>query len=159
MRLARNHGELARGAVGLNLRLTEVQAAVWYVQLMKAEQIIARRREIAERLSKSAIGMPVYLPALRDGCTHSYYVWAVRCSRGNPKQLAKMLLAEGLPVKSGCYTPLYKLPAFQQAIHRKNVESTETHIIIYENCSYDPTDEQLKQISIAFEKVADASKT
>src|SRR5215475_11660195 len=158
MRLARNHWELNGPSLGLNLRLTEVQAAIWYVQLMKAEQIVARRREIAEELTAAAtdfqLGTP---PIVRSNCVHSYYVWAFKCPP-NTNWVAKALLAEGLPVKLGYVIPLYKLAAFQQPIHRKTVEHVEHCLITYENCGYDPTDEQLKQIWQAFEKVSDANR-
>lgn len=156
MRHARNHGELAGWHAGLNLRLTEVQAAIWYQQLMKAEQIIAGRREIAEALSEFAretgVGVPPYV---EPGCEHSYYIWALICP--DRDLVARVLVAEGFPVRAGYVKPLYKLPAFQQDIKRPIVEQMETSIVTYENCAYSPTSLQLKQIKEAFQKVADGN--
>lgn len=157
MRLARNHGELDGWQPGLNLRLTEVQAAIWYVQLQKAKNIIARRREIAETLSKatldSGLGTPPYV---EEECEHSYYIWALKCN--NRDWVAKALNAEGFPVRAGYVKPLYRLPAFQQDIFMPCVERVEASLITYENCSFDPTDEQIKQMQEAIYKVAENNR-
>ncbi len=155
IRYARNHGELAGSPFpGLNLRLTEVQAAIWYVQLKKSKKIIEQRREIAAHLSEAAEKTQIGdYPTAKTSCVHSYYVWALKVSA--QQWMGKALQAEGVPISIGYGKPLYKLPAFQQPIHRKVVESTEKKILIYENCSYTPTTEQLKQFKKAFQKVAD----
>lgn len=156
LRMARNHGELAGYPAGLNLRLTEIQAAIWYEQLLKAKNIIAGRREIAETLSKAAneAGLGV-APIVREGCTHSYYIWALRCAKRD--KVADALIAEGFPVKKGYVTPLYRLRAFRDDIHRPNVERAEAELITYENCLYDPSPKQLTQMCEAIYKVADAT--
>ncbi len=117
-------------------------------------KIIEERREIAETLSKYAEETQIgYPPIIRPSCVHSYYVWALKV--GSQQWMGKALQAEGVPISIGYGKPLYHLPIFKQPIHRKVVESTEKKLLIYENCSYTPTKEQLKQFRTAFKKVAD----
>ena len=81
MRLARNHSEMAGGGPGLNLRMTEVTAAILYQQLLKGPKIVAERIEIAEAMTDMVRDMPMLVPpTVRDGCTHSYYIWALKCT-------------------------------------------------------------------------------
>lgn len=154
MRMARNHGELAGLSAGLNLRLTEVCAAIWYEQLKKADWIVSQRIEIANALSEAAKEVGWIPPYVEPGCVHSFYIWAMR--HPNRDWIVDALQAEGFPCQAGYVMPLYKLPAFKQDISLPVTEQVESEIICYENCAWTPTVKQLKQIREAFKKVADA---
>jgi dTDP-4-amino-4,6-dideoxygalactose transaminase len=59
-------------------------------------------------------------PAVADGCTHSYYVYAIRfdldelgVTRG---AIARALDAEGIPLVEGYVPPLYRQPLYQQRV-------------------------------------------
>lgn len=158
MAMARNHGELAGHAVGLNLRLSEIHAAIWYEQLKKADKIIARRVEIAEQLSEMAKDLG-QVPVVKPGCTHSYYIWALKMrSIDASRRAERALQAEGIPIRRGYVTPLYLLPAFKQNIKREVVENTNATILIYENCAYDPSSAHLKQMAEALKRVTECSR-
>jgi dTDP-4-amino-4,6-dideoxygalactose transaminase len=102
LRLMRNHAEavvhdrLWRGLpfdkenvqmVGMNLRMTELEAAIARVQLTKLEAILRNVRDWAK-------GFDV---KVRENCTHAYYR-VVRCVGENP---------------TGYIKPLYRMPVFQ----------------------------------------------
>jgi len=130
LRAIRNHGENiveplgiadATNLIGFNFRMTEMSAAIGIEQLKKADQLVAEREEIANRLTSGVTGLPGLIPpAVREGCRHVYYVWAARydaAKTGVSRELiAKALNAEGVPIWEGYVQPLYLLPAFQRRI-------------------------------------------
>ncbi len=159
MRLARNHSEMAGLGPGLNLRMTEVSAAILYQQLLKGPQIVAERVEIAEAMTEMVRDMPMLIPpVVREGCTHSYYIWALKCTLDRKRFVAAMR-AEGVPLGEGYVKPLYHLPAFKNGAIPAHCPIAETlHnvcLITYENCAVSPTKKQLKQYGEAFRKVYD----
>ena len=107
--------------VGFNYRLTELSAAVGLEQLRKIDGHVQRRQQLAERLSEGVRDLEGLLPpAVRAGCRHVYYVWAMRIEEealGVPRAaFSKALAAEGFPHFVGYTRPLYLLPAFQKRI-------------------------------------------
>jgi len=142
LRQAMNHGEMRGGILGLNLRMTEVTAAMAYEQLQKAPEIMARRRHIAQMITSYMIGLPITTPVVRPGCEHSYYCWA-----GLLDQPARGPLPE--PFRAGYMKPLWFLDAFRGTGSRPagNIaEEIENRIALVEICSIDPTDEEIIQM-------------
>jgi dTDP-4-amino-4,6-dideoxygalactose transaminase len=159
MRLFRNHSELSdTPIIGLNLRMTETTAAIALAQLTKREQIIAGRIALAEELTHLAKGIPfVKPPSVREGCKHVYYLWALEVQRDRD-WFVKALRAEGLPIKAGYVTPLYKLPAFERFRRKATFPVTEEvndKIVLFEICAHDPSSKQRRQIKEAFDKVGE----
>lgn len=154
MLATRNHGELANYRPGLNLRMTEVTAAIALAQLRRRTEIMDGRIAFAEQLAEMVRMIPgVRPPIVREGCTHSYYIHA---SLSDDRDwIVKALNADGVPMRAGYVTPLYKLPAFKGP-PLPVTESVESRIMTFEVCGYDPTPEQLKQMRTAFEKVGEA---
>jgi perosamine synthetase len=173
LRLLRNHSELAAMGCGLNLRMTEVTAAIALAQLAKREKIISERIEIAETLTDMVKDLPgLTPPVVRDGCRHVYYCLALTIddfplgdnrlvegdfSPGDKRDwFVEAMQAEGVPLRRGYVRPLYHLPAFEQYRSECPVaEHAHKTIALYENCAYTPTASQLRQFKTAFEKVID----
>lgn len=128
VRLIRNHGEniaepLAipdiTNLVGFNYRMTEMSAAVGLSQLRRVDELVGRRVELADRLTRSLTDLPgLTPPVVRSDCRHVYYVWAMRYDEkamGVARaDFVKALKAEGLPLAAGYVRPLYLLPIFQK---------------------------------------------
>lgn len=138
--LIRNHAEAVveeKGVknlvnmVGANFRLTEIQAAIGRVQLMKLRTLVESRRNncsyLAERLEK----IPgIYSPKVRADCTHSYYLQpflykeeVIGVSRDKFINAVKAELPvtelrelEGQQIDCGYVKPIYLLPLFQERI-------------------------------------------
>ncbi len=158
MRLFRNHGELAGlpSGLGLNLRMTEVTAAIALAQLAKREQIISSRIELAEDLTDMVKDIPgLRPPVVREGCRHVYYVHAMLLDHDRD-WFVKAMQAEGVPLKAGYVKPLYKLPAFKQDTYCPITEAVEKRIVLFEVCGHDPSAVQRKQMREAFSKVGEA---
>ncbi len=128
LQMIRNHGENVvdplgvkdiANLVGFNFRMTELSAAVGIVQLAHAEEHVAPRQELAEALSAAVRDLPgLTPPAVRKGCRHVYYVWALRYDEsvvGVPRAVfSRALDAEGFRHGQGYVEPLYRLPVFRQ---------------------------------------------
>ena len=128
LRLVRNHGEgvveetwgdeeLAN-LVGLNFRLTELQAAVAIAQLGKLEERNQVRRDNAAYLVRRLAGHPLQPPQVEPGTDDACYIlkWRYRPEPGMPDRDAFVaaLQAEGIPVCAGYSRLLYQNPVFRR---------------------------------------------
>lgn len=128
--LIRNHGENlvaemkindVTNLVGLNLRMTELSAAVGLVQLSDLERHVAAREKPCEALSDGVRDLEgLTPPVVRDGCRHNYYCWAMRYDEKvldlDRETFCRALSAEGFPNRAGYAPPLYELPVFQRRV-------------------------------------------
>ena len=126
--LIRNHAENAVewlgvpdlvNMIGMNLRMTELSAAVGLEQLARVDDHVARRERLAETLTDGVADLPgIAPPVVRQGCRHNYYCWTARYDEtvtGVGREIfSAALAAEGFPHAVGYVTPLYLLPVFQQ---------------------------------------------
>lgn len=164
--------------IGFNYRMTELSAGVGIEQLRKIDHHVERRLELAEALSEGVRGLEgLTPPAVRAGCRHVYYVWAMRV---NEKELgvtraafSRALAAEGFPHFLGYLRPLYMLPVFQKriAIGRDGWPFTltdrrydtglcpvterlhQSELVCFETCAYDVDGEQAALLVEAVRKV------
>ncbi len=78
--------------VGWNYRLTEICAAVGVAQMERVEEIVKMHRDIAQLYAEAIAGCDWLIPqAVPEGCTHSYWCYAVRYEG---------LAAKGVPWKA-----------------------------------------------------------
>jgi perosamine synthetase len=157
-----NHGEMARlGYPGLNLRMTEVTAAIAIEQLAKADEIIADRVLQAERLSTIASKFSwLEPPKVRKDCSHVYYIWAVKVNSlkefGVPRnRVLTALAAEGFPLSAGYVDPLYRLPAFAKYANPCPVaEAMHDEVLAcFENCAYTVGTDDFDYFEYALKKI------
>lgn len=189
LQLIRNHGENTvedwkvediTNIVGMNLRMSELHAAVGLAQLTNADEHLKARETLAAALTegtKDLIGWTP--PVVREGCRHNYYVWLPKFDEelaGVSRDIfCKALAAEGFPHGVGYLPPLYTLPIFQkrQAIGREGFPFTLTdrkyeenlcpvterlhkyEAIVFEPCAFEVTDENTELLIRAIRKVHD----
>jgi len=115
VRLLRNHGQEARYyqiALGYNLRMTEMQAALGVAQIEKLEYFTQRRIANAKYLTEHLKGT-VQTPIVRPGCRHVYHQYTIRIlSRRN--ECMTELREKGIDT-----TIHYPLPIHQQPFYRR----------------------------------------
>jgi perosamine synthetase len=130
MQLVRNHGEVVVGpmgvddivnTIGLNYRMTEMEAAVARCQFRKLPALNADRIKLADRLTQGLGEIAGLIPpAVERGCTHVYYFYAIRYDEsvtGLPRNLfAKAVEAEGFTLRAGYVKPLYLEPLYQRKL-------------------------------------------
>lgn len=129
LRLLRNHGEGVveeswddedlTNLVGMNFRLTELQAAVAVAQLGKLEERNRVRRDNAAYLVERLAGHPVLRPPqIEPGTEDVCYIlkWLYRPGPGMPDRDAFVaaMQAEGIPLCGGYGRLLYQNPVFSR---------------------------------------------
>lgn len=144
LQLVRNHAENCVESmgynsiinmVGLNLRITELEASVAIEQLKKSRRLIEHRRMLCEYLNNGLKDLPgITIPKVREGCTHDYLLYCLKYDAskiGVPiDEFKKRLDAEGIkmtvddkrhiPSISGFVKPIHLQPVFQRKIFRPN---------------------------------------
>lgn len=138
LQLIRNHGESVVGdkgvteiinTFGLNLRLTEISAAIGVEQLAKLPKLLEQRIANADYLSRHIGLLPgLKAPIVYPECKHVYYVQPFLFDESvmgvSRKRFVEAICAE-LPtaedrdwplISAGYGTPLYLLPMYQQQI-------------------------------------------
>jgi perosamine synthetase len=187
LQLIRNHGENTvedwgvgdlTNMVGMNLRMSELHAAVGLAQLDKIDSHAETREKLAKTLTEGTKDLEGWTPpVVRDGCRHNYYVWLPKFNEeaaGVSRDVfCKALAAEGFPHGIGYLPPLYRLPIFQkrQAIGRDGYPFTLTErqyedglcpvterlhkkeAIVFEPCAFEVTDHTTELLTKAVRKV------
>lgn len=113
VRMLRNYGSKEKyqnEITGINSRLDEIQAAVLRVGLKHLDESNAERVRIAKRYLSEIKNPSIELPETKNGSTHVYHIFAVRCKARD--ELRKYLNDCGIdtqihypipPHKSKCY--------------------------------------------------------
>lgn len=155
MRMFINHSELSAARVaGLNLRMTEITAAISFAQLSRAPELVRGRIDQAERILAAIGDIPgLRKPIVRTDCRHVYYTIPFLVERDR-EQIVNSLRAEGVPLSEG-YQPINRLPAFQWGPGPTPVADDlhDRRLFYFENCAWSPTADQIWQIGNAFQKV------
>lgn len=150
-----NHGENAGNMqLGLNLRMTEMCAAMALCQLDKAEDIIAGRIELAHELNDMV--KDFWTPPTEKG-RHVFYHWAVRVP--NRDRVCSFLDSENVPIRKGYVNPLHRIAAFREAASPCPIaeKAHDTDLMLFEICSWDPTKEQLREMHEIFKRASEFS--
>lgn len=153
VRLIRNHAEAVVGdkgetdlvnMVGLNVRMTEIEAAISRCQLRRLERFVRERLENVRYLEERLRAIPALVPArVRPHAVHVYYEHpftfrsdVAGCSRNVFLDAVRAELTPtaghedlGVRIWSGYCAPLYLQPLFQQrvAIGRDGFPFTLAH--------------------------------
>lgn len=160
MRQFINHGEMSDGPVGLNLRMTEVSAAIAFAQLSRAQGLVQQRIEIAEAIIAAIGDIPgLQSPLVYKDCRHVFYAIPFIIADRRTEFVAAVA-AEGVPLNERYVSPLYRLKTFQAFARQCPVAEAmhDHHLFYYENCAWDPTPHQIKLMGEAFQKVAERMK-
>ena len=115
VRLLRNHGQEARYyqiALGYNLRMTELQAALGVAQLEKLEDFTQRRIANATYLTEH-LEATVQTPVVRPGFRHVFHQYTIRIPTLRNERMMQ-LRAKGIDT-----TIQYPLPIHQQPFYRR----------------------------------------
>lgn len=130
MRLVRNHGEVVvrgmgfediQNTVGLNYRMTEMEAAVARHQFAKIDALNDARIALCNRITSNLKDIDgITAPHVRENCTHVYYFYAMKFDEkivGLPRDLfVKAVSAEGFPLRGGYVLPIYMEPVYQRKL-------------------------------------------
>jgi UDP-4-amino-4,6-dideoxy-N-acetyl-beta-L-altrosamine transaminase len=103
--------------LGLNYRLTELQAALGLSQMDRLDAFVARRRLLAQRYDDKLQGLGLVTPQQSTEGFSAYHLYPVcvdTCATGvKQKDLYKHLIAQGILVNVH-YIPVYLQPFYQR---------------------------------------------
>jgi perosamine synthetase len=128
--LVRNHGEVIVAdmaledivnTVGLNYRMTEMEAAVARVQFDRLPELNEWRIGNALRMSEGLSAIPgIIPPAVADDCSHVFYLYCMRYDAetvGLPRDVfCQAVTVEGFYMRAGYLKPVYLEPMYQRKI-------------------------------------------
>lgn len=88
--------------LGINYRMTELQAAVALAQLKKLKKIVASRRKMASLLNSMIKDVPgIIVPHVPEGAKHSYWLYILKIDKDilkvSEEHFGKALSSEGIP--------------------------------------------------------------
>lgn len=122
--LARRHGpwHYEMRALGFNYRMTDLQAALGLSQLKRADQMLARRREIADEYRALLAGVPgIELPVEPAGFESAYHLYAIKIDFMKIKTtragLMRALAADGIGTQVH-YIPINSQPYYRELGYR-----------------------------------------
>lgn len=97
-------------SLGMNYRLTDIQAALGTSQLAKLDRFVARRQALAARYRTGLAGLPVELPPdAADGFTHGWHIFPIQVA--DRRAVYDRLRAEGIGVQVH-YVPVHHHPFY-----------------------------------------------
>ncbi len=90
-----------------NSKMTDLEAAMGFVQMKKLSGFVARRRELASRYREALKNLEVILPQEEKARDHVYYRFVIRVPKGK-KEFMSALIARGIEVKEPVFKPLHQ---------------------------------------------------
>lgn len=104
--------------LGLNYRMTDIQAALGISQMRRLHEYISRRREIAERYDQLLADHPVTLPWQEPDSYSSFHLYVIRLQLDKIAPISHRQVFEALRAKKIMvnlhYIPVHMQPYFQK---------------------------------------------
>lgn len=105
--------------LGLNYRMTEIEAAIGRVQLRKLDRVVAQRRTMAALLADYISGLhAIRMGTIIPGAVSSYWLLLLHVNADalsvTKEQVARALVGEGIPVDAHYDWIVYESPWFRQ---------------------------------------------
>lgn len=131
LRMIRNHGMLEgydTRIFGLNLRLTEISAAIAKVQMRKLKKMLQIRRKNAMMLTKLLQDRNIVLPNESDGSKYNWYLYTVAIE--NRDNIMKQLNSLGIGATVYYRTPVHRTPFYaNSSVSLPNTEWVATRVL------------------------------
>jgi perosamine synthetase len=130
LKMIRNHGMVSgydTRALGLNLRLPEMSAAIAKVQMSKLGSMLDARRRNAELLSRLLLGVKgISLPAESNGRKFNWYLYTVAFPSARTRDAAKIALDKA-GISSAVYydPPVHRTPFYRKVAAKTKLPATE----------------------------------
>ncbi len=111
--------------IGMNYRLTDMQAALGRTQLAKLGGFISRRHELAQRYDLLLAGLPVTTaPAAGAGFTHGHHLYPIRVQHRD--EVFSYLRQNGIGTQVH-YVPIHHQPAYASSASSHLVNTNEAY--------------------------------
>jgi len=142
-----------------NYRLTDIQAAIGREQLKRLPQMVARRRELAQRYQERLSGLPaVIVPREPEWARTNWQSFAVRLQPSlNRGQVMQRLLDEGVATRRGVLNahqePAYPAQTWRAApgglVHSERVSTSSLVLPLFHQMTFDEQDRVIDSLARA----------
>lgn len=103
-------------ALGFNYRMTDIHAALGISQMVRLDEFVAKRRDIAQRYDAELINLPLRTPWQHLDAFSSYHLYPIRLNLDeisqSQRQIYDALVAAGILVNLH-YIPVYRQPYYE----------------------------------------------
>ena len=126
----RNHGQTKNNLVtrlGLNLRLSEINAAIAKIQMKKLPSFLKQRKNNAKILTELLQNCDVVLPKQRKHETLNWYLYTI--AHKNRNKIMKKLNSLGIGATVYYSTPIHKTPYYKTKKNLPHTEWASSHIL------------------------------
>ena len=104
--------------IGYNYRMTNVCAAIGLAQLERADEFLARKRQLADRYIERLNGLPVEIHRESPNVTHSYWMISVLARSAHERDSLRAELADaGIETRPTFY-PIHTMPMYATDLQR-----------------------------------------
>jgi perosamine synthetase len=115
------HREYWHDVIGYNYRMTNIAAAIGLAQLERADEFIARKRDLAVRYARALADLPVELHAEQPGTKHSFWMVSMLVQRPEDREpLRQHLASAGIETRPLFY-PVHTMPMYAQSYRKHRV--------------------------------------
>ena len=126
-KLLRNHGmdeNHKHVLIGLNYKMTDIQAAIGLVQLGKLDENLHKRRLLRECYDKVLTDPSlVEVPKEDANCVSNFTFYTVKLRRASATKMQKTLIQDGIETKS--YRPVHLEPVYRNWVIKDSLAVTE----------------------------------
>ena len=126
----RNHGLSKNNLTttfGLNLRLSEISAAIAKIQVKKLPRLISQRKKNAEILTELLENHDIILPEQRKNETVNWYLYTI--STKNRGKAMKSLNSSGIGARVYYSSPIHKTSYYKTRLRLPNTEWAASHVL------------------------------
>jgi perosamine synthetase len=103
--------------IGYNYRMTNICAAIGVAQLEKIEEILIKKRNVAEFHRKNLKGLPLYLHKEPAEIVHSYWMCTILLEDSNNRDLLRKHMSDrGVETRPTFY-PVHTMPMYSRHSH------------------------------------------
>ena len=115
------HREYWHDVIGYNYRMTNVAAAIGLAQLERADELIDKKRRLAELYREALSGLPVEMQAEQVDTRHSYWMISVLVKDPELRDpLRAHMAADGIETRPLFY-PVHTMPMYDRSYRRHPV--------------------------------------
>jgi len=113
--------------LGLNLRLSEISAAIAKIQMKKLPHLISQRKKNAQILTDLLKNDGIILPQQRKNETTNWYLYTIAVK--NRDKIMKKLNSSGIGARTYYSPPIHKTPYYKTRLHLPNTEWAASHVL------------------------------